>query len=290
LSADQLDPRRHAFRADLAAEALRGRVSAPRYAPGEMRQVVHAATPLRDRPDARESWSTDALYGELVTVYDEQDGWAWVQLAQDGYVGYLRASALSAQVRQPTHRVKTLATFLYPVADVKAAPWIQVSLNTGLAVAEMGMPFARLHDGSFVPARHLAEVGRFAKDFVAVAEQMAGAPYLWGGKTRLGLDCSGLVQAALQAAGIDAPRDSDMQQAELGRPVEIGKDLGGLERGDLVFWKGHVGIMVDGFLLLHANAHHMAVVIESLEAAVSRIARTGLAITAVKRIERAAPA
>jgi cell wall-associated NlpC family hydrolase len=164
---------------------------------------------------------------------------------------------------------------------------MQVGLNTRLAVAEMALPFARLHDGSFVPARHLAEPGRFAKDFVAVAEQMVGAPYLWGGKTRQGLDCSGLVQTALHAAGIDCPRDSDMQQAELGRTVEIGKDLGGLERGDLVFWKGHVGMMVDGFLLLHANAHHMAVVIESLDAAVSRIARTGLAITAVKRIERA---
>jgi cell wall-associated NlpC family hydrolase len=288
LSAETLDPRRHPFRADLAAETLRGRVAAPRYVAGEKRQVVHSATPLRERPDARASWATEALYGEVLTVYDEHDGWAWVQLEQDGYVGYLRASALSAQVKQPTHRVKALGTFLYPAADVKASPWMQVSLNTTLTVVEMGQPFARLHDGSYVPTRHLAEPGRFAKDFVAIAEQLIGAPYLWGGKTRLGLDCSGLVQTALQAAGIDCPRDSDMQQAELGTPVEIGEDLHGLERGDLVFWKGHVGIMVDGFLLLHANAHHMAVVLESLEAAVDRIERTGLAIAAVKRIARVA--
>jgi cell wall-associated NlpC family hydrolase len=288
LSADQLDPRRHAFRADLAAEILRGRVAAPRYAPGEVRQVVHTATPLRDRPDARESWSTEALYGELVTVFDEQDGWAWVQLRQDGYVGYLRSAALSAQVRPPTHRVKALGTFLTPTADAKAPPWMQVCLNTGLAVAEMGLPYARLHDGSFVPSRHLAEPGRFAKDFVAVAEQFIGAPYLWGGKTRLGLDCSGLVQTALHAAGIDCPRDSDMQQAEVGTPVEVRESLQGLQRGDLVFWKGHVGIMADSFLLLHANAHHMVVAIESLDGAVDRIARAGLAVTAVKRIARAA--
>ncbi len=288
MSADALDPRRHAFRSDLAAESLRGRISAPRYAPGEERQVVHSATPLRDRPDARESWATEALYGELVTVYEEREGWAWVQLQQDGYVGYLRSSALSAQVRQPTHRVKALGTFLYPAADVKASPWMPVSLNTGLAVAEMGQAFAKLHDGSFVPARHLAERGRFAKDFVAVAEQFIGTPYLWGGKTRTGVDCSGLLQTALHAAGIDCPRDSDMQQAELGVPKPLGEDLQGLERGDLVFWKGHVGIMVDAFLLLHANAHHMAVALEPLKAAVDRIARTGLPIAAVKRIARQA--
>jgi cell wall-associated NlpC family hydrolase len=211
-----------------------------------------------------------------------------VQLQQDGYVGYLRSSALSAQVRQPTHRVKALGTFLYPAADAKASPWMPVSLNTGLAVAEMGQAFAKLHDGSFVPARHLAERGRFAKDFVAVAEQLIGTPYLWGGKTRTGVDCSGLLQTALQAAGIDCPRDSDMQQAELGVPKPLGEDLQGLERGDLVFWKGHVGIMVDAFLLLHANAHHMAVALEPLKAAVDRIARTGLPIAAVKRIARQA--
>jgi len=288
LSTPTLDPRRHAFRGDLAAESLRGRVSAPRYSRGELRQVVHTAAPLRGRPDAREIWTTETLYGEFVTVYDEHDGWAWVQLQHDGYVGYLRSNALSAQVTQPTHRVRALGTFLFPSADAKASPWMQAHLNSRLAVAEMGQPFAKLHDGSFVPARHLAEPGRFARDFVAVAEQFIGTPYLWGGKTRLGLDCSGLVQSALQAAGIDCPRDSDMQQAELGVSIEIGKDLSGLDRGDLVFWKGHVGTMVDSFLLLHANAHHMAVALESLGATVDRHARTGLPITAVRRLARKA--
>jgi cell wall-associated NlpC family hydrolase len=284
LSTESLDPRRHAYRGDLAAEALRERVSAPRYAAGEVRQVVHSATPLRAKPDARDSWTTEALFGELVTLYDERDGWAWVQLTRDGYVGYLRPAALTAQVRQATHRVKALGTFLYPAPDIKASPWLQVSMNAALAVAETSQTFAKLADGSFVPARHLAEPHEFAKDFVAVAERFVGVPYLWGGKTRLGMDCSGLVQIALQAAGHTCPRDSDMQQAELGSDVAVGDDLDGLMRGDIVFWKGHVGIMVDAFLLLHANAHHMAVVIESLESAVDRIAQTGLAITAVKRL------
>jgi cell wall-associated NlpC family hydrolase len=284
LTTDLPDRRRNAYRDDLAAEALRGRVEAPRYTAGEPAQVVQAAAPLRDEPDARCTWSTEALFGEIVTVYERRDSWAWVQLARDGYVGYLRASALSSQVKPPTHRVKALGSLLYTAPDVKAAPWMQLSMNAMLAVAEMGDTFARLADGSFVPARHLAERDRFAADFVAVAERFVGTPYLWGGKTRAGLDCSGLVQVALHAAGHDCPRDSDMQQAELGAEVGVKDDLDGLARGDLLFWRGHVGIMVDGFLLLHANAHHMAVVVEPVRGAVDRIARAGLALAAVKRL------
>jgi cell wall-associated NlpC family hydrolase len=285
LTTPPLDPRRNAYRSDLAAEALRDKVQAPRYAPGERRQVVHSATPLREAPDARGSWTTEALFGELVTVYEERDGWAWVQLERDGYVGYLRPAALSAQIKRPTHRVQALGTFLYPSADVKACPWMQLSMNSMLAVAEMGAAFARLEDGSFVPARHIVEHDRYAPDFVTVAERFTGVPYLWGGKTRLGVDCSSLLQIAMQAAGLECPRDSDMQQGELGKDVPIRDDLDGLMRGDLVFWKGHVGIMVDAYLLLHANAHHMAVVVEPLGSAVDRIARAGWALTAIRRLE-----
>ena len=285
MTAPTLDPRRHAYRPDLAAEALRGKVAAQRYAAGELRQVVHSATPLRGAPDARQSWTTEALFGELVTVFEERDGWAWVQLERDGYVGYLRPAALSAQVTRPTHRVAALGTFLYPSADVKACPWLQLSMNALLAVAEAGATFSKLADGSFVPSRHIVEQDRHAPDFVAVAERFAGVPYLWGGKTRLGVDCSGLLQVAMQAAGLECPRDSDMQQAELGQDVPVRDDLDGLTRGDMVFWPGHVGIMIDAFMLLHANAHHMGVVVEPLASAVDRIARTGASIAAIKRLE-----
>jgi len=284
LTAPTLDPRRNAYRPDLAAEVLRGKVDAPRYAAGELRQVVHSATPLRGAPDARQSWTTEALYGELVTVLEERDGWAWVQLERDGYVGYLRPAALSAQITRPTHRVAALGTFLYPSADVKACPWLQLSMNSLLAVAETGPAFAKLADGSFVPSRHVVEHDRHASDPVTVAERFAGVPYLWGGKTRLGVDCSGLLQIAMQAAGLECPRDTDMQQAELGQDVAIRDDLDGLTRGDMVFWPGHVGIMIDAFMLLHANAHHMGVVAEPLASAVDRIVRTGASIAAIKRL------
>ena len=288
MSTTSLDPRRHAYREDLAAEMLRGRVSAPRYAAGEMRQVVHSATPLRGRADPRASWTSEVLFGERVTVYEDKDGWAWVQVERDGYVGYLRAAALSTQSQTPTHRVRGLGTLLYPAADVKAPPWLPLSMNSLLAVAEVGANFSRLADGSFVPSRHIAELTWHAPDFVAMAEQFVGTPYLWGGRSRLGIDCSGLVQVALQMAGLDCPRDSDMQHAELGRTVRVDEELTGLQRGDLVFWPGHVGIMTDAYLLLHANAHHMKTVVEPLKAAVARNDRAGAKLAAVKRLAASA--
>src|SRR5262245_5637730 len=280
-----LDPRRHVYRDDIAAEELRGKVPAPRYVAGEARQGSHAATGLWRRPDGRDGWTTQVLFGEVVTVYDEQDGWAWVQLAHDRYVGYLRAEALSRHVTPPTHRVSAPGTFVYAAPDAKALTAMHLTMNARVRVAQTDLGYARLADGGFVPARHLAEPDRFEADFVAVAECFVGTPYVWGGKTRLGLDCSGLVQVAMHAAGLDCPRDSDMQMAEVGSDVAVRADLDGLQRGDLVFWQGHVGIMTDGFLLLHANAHHMAAVVEPLRSAVDRIARAGSAIAAIKRVE-----
>ena len=285
MSKPALDPRRHAYRADLAAEALRGQVDVPRYAEGELRQVALAAAPLWPRPDASRGWASQVLYGETVEVYEEKDGWAWVQAIRDGYVGYVPADALSAEVRVATHRVSVPGTCVYAEPDAKALTGLHLSMNALVHVADMGPGFARLVDGRFVPARHLAGLDTFAADFVAVAERLVGSPYVWGGRTRLGLDCSGLVQTGMHAGGLDCPRDSDMQMAELGTLVEVRSDLHGLQRGDLVFWTGHVGILTNEATLLHANAHHMAVAVEPLKGAVDRIARSGSAIVAIKRID-----
>ncbi len=279
-----LDPRRHAFRPDLADEQLKTRVAAERYVTGRPAQVVRPAVPLRGTPDPRASLATEALFGEQVLVFDEAEGWAWVQLKQDGYVGYLPASALSFDVAAATHRVKVPGTFLYPAADMKSPPLMHLSLNAELAITEDADDYARTSSGAFVYKRHIRPVGEWQRDYVDVAERLLDTPYLWGGKTRLGLDCSALVQLALQAAGVSAPRDSDMQRAEIGTAIEIPEDLEGLQRGDLVFWPGHVGIMTDGVMLLHANAHHMAVVVETLPEAAERIAKHVGPIAAIKRV------
>jgi cell wall-associated NlpC family hydrolase len=283
-STERLDPRRNAYRDDLAAESLEGRVQAPRYAAGSRRQVIRASVPLRRKPLAAAGLDTEALFGETVMVYDQAHGWAWCQLERDRYVGYVPASALSAEVRAPTHRIRSLGTFLYPVADTKAPPLMHLSMGALVSVAETAGNLARLAGGGFVVTRHLIEAGRHARDFVEIAERFIGTPYLWGGRTRIGLDCSGLLQLALEAAGIACPRDSDMQQSELGSELLIPQTLEGLERGDLVFWPGHVGIMTDGVMLLHANAYHMAVAVEPLVWAVERIAKTGSAIARIKRL------
>lgn len=283
MTATAPDHRRHAWRADLAARGLEGRVPSPKFVDGVTHQIAAPAVALRREPRADTGIETEALFGEIVNVFEAKGGWAWVQLVRDRYVGYVPEPALSANVHAATHRVAAIGTFLYPKPDIKAPPLAHLSLNAQLSVRNTGERFLELANGGFVVARHASEIGRHARDFVEIAERFIGTPYLWGGRTRLGLDCSGLLQLAMEASGLACPRDSDMQEAEVGTAVLVPSDLEGLKRGDLVFWRGHVGIMVDGLMLLHANAHHMAVVAEPLTHAVTRIARTGGPITSIRR-------
>jgi len=280
------DPRRHVYRADLAAEHLRGLVEAERYVSGEPRQVGAASLPLRRAPRFDATLDTEALHGETVTVYDEREGWAWVQLDHDNYVGYMPSEGLVPAAVAPTHRVSVLRTYIFPEPDSKVPPLAMLSLNARLAVAEETGRYLRLENGGFVYARHAVPVGEHAADFVAVAEAFLGTPYLWGGRTSVGLDCSGLVQLAAAAAGHAVPRDADMQAAEAGQAVDW-HEGGALARGDLVFWEGHVGIMTSPGAFIHANAHHMAVEIEPLRAASDRIkAAAGFTISGVRRLPR----
>lgn len=280
-----LDPRRNAYRPDLASSSLEGKVEAERFTEGTPGQIVFPSVPLRAAPDATFGFETEALFGEALTVYDDGAGWAWVQLARDGYVGYVPIGAVRpGPLMTPTHRVQSLATFVHVAPDIKSPPIMHVPMNALLTAVESTGNFLQLQQGGFVVTRHAATLDRPARDFVEVAEWFIGTPYLWGGCTRIGIDCSGLVQTSLLAANIAAPRDSDMQRNELGIDVAVSDDLDGLQRGDLVFWRGHVGIMVDSVMMVHANAHHMQTVTEPLPEAANRIAKTGGPIIAIKRV------
>jgi cell wall-associated NlpC family hydrolase len=280
------DPRRHAYRADLAAENLRGTIEAKRFVRGEQCQVSAPVLPLRREPRFDATLDTEALFGETVTVYDEEEGWSWVQLNRDGYVGYMPSEGLVAHVASPTHKVAVLRTYVFPQPDAKSPPLSLLSLNAAVTVVDEEDRYLLLQTGGHIFGAHVRPVGDFARDYVAVAEAFLGAPYLWGGRTSVGLDCSGLVQLALEAAGFEAPRDADMQAAELGRPVDL-KRGSKLRRGDLVFWEGHVGLMTSPKDFLHANAYHMAVEVEPFARAKARIKAAGYDATCVRRLTRA---
>lgn len=277
------DPRLHAYRPDLADAALEGKVEAGHFVTPRLMQVVEPVITVHKAPRFDAMQLTQALFGEMVKVFDEQEGWAWVQLERDGYVGYVNGNALSATIATPTHRVAVPSTFMYPEANLKTLPAVPLTLNARLAVASESGAYARLSNGRFVFTAHLRPIDSAEADFVAVAEMFRNVPYYWGGKSVQGLDCSGLVQLALEACGRQALRDSDMQERTLGEQLML-NDLDGLRRGDLVFWNGHVGIMTDASTLLHANGHHMMVVAEPLKDAVDRIAARYGQITSMRRL------
>ena len=276
-----LDPRITPARPDLAAAHLEGKVAAARFVTGETREVIDAQAPVRRAPTPDAEQMTEALMGERVTIYEfNEEGWAWGQLDADGYVGWLPSNALITSRIAATHAVTALRTLAFPGPSIKLPPLAAPPLGSRLAVLRMHERFA-VTDVGYVPAGHLAPLATSEKDFVAVAERFLGTPYLWGGKTNNGLDCSGLVQVALNACGIAAPRDSDMQERALGALVT---SLSTLERGDLVFWKGHVAIVRDGSTFVHANGFHMAVAVEPIAACIARIRAAGSEVTSVRRI------
>lgn len=278
-----LDPRTTPFRADVAAEHLRGQVQSRRFVAGVPQTVVRGRMALREKPASDSRQETELLYGDLFTVYDSANGWAWGQANADKYVGYVHTIACTANVISADHRVTALATPVLPAPDARRSPGDMLPLNAKVKVLARANGFARIAPDGFVFEGHLAPLASRVADWVSVAERFIGTPYVWGGKTHSGMDCSGLVQSALEAGGITSPRDSDMQEKAIGMPVAVGADLAGLRRGDLVFWKGHVGIMLDAARMLHSAIFHMEVKVETLADAVARIATISGPITSVKR-------
>ena len=273
------DARTRLARPDLADERLQGLVRAQRFAEIQTMVCARPTAAILKAPDAAAEQQDELLFGEGFDVLETRGGWAWGQAARDGYVGFVRAEALAPGGEAPTHRVAALSTAGFGRPNLKSQVLALLSMNSLVGAGDVTDGFADCGTVGWIHAAHLQPIGQFEADWVAVAERFLGAPYLWGGRSNRGLDCSGLVQMGMQAVGRACPRDTDQQLDAFAE----GPGRTGLRRGDLAFWKGHVGVMLDGERLLHANAHHMAVAIEPLDTALVRIEKAGVPFLGYRR-------
>ncbi|MEE9314272.1 MAG: NlpC/P60 family protein [Rhizobiaceae bacterium] len=268
-----LDKRLHAYRDDLADVSLEGKVKATRFVTGEAATIKAHFVDLLKEPREGSGLNTQIIHGHDVMVFERKNGWAWVQRVDDGYVGYCREDCLTSDASIATHMVLAPRTFLYPTADLQHPRVGYRSMGSKISVADKattrGTDYLILDTGEAVIAGHAIELGDWKSDPVSVAETLLYTPYLWGGDTGFGIDCSGMVSTANMLCGKTVLRDSDMQAASIGDVLDT--DFTDLKRGDLVFWKGHVGMMMDQKNLLHSNGNTMNVAIEDLAGAIKRI-------------------
>jgi len=277
-----IDKRIVPARPDLAAAHLQGQVMSARFVEGRPYQTARGVVGLHTAPVDIAPLHTQLLFGEAFTVYEEKNGWVWGQATLDSYVGYARADAVNATLSSPTHRVAVRSTPLLRAPDVKKGAHDMLPMNAKIVVLEQAARFVRLSSGLYVFANHIAPLASRVPEWIGVAETFVGVPYLWGGKTAAGLDCSGLVQTALEAGGIASPRDTDMMESSLGQSVPLDATL---QRGDLIFWKRHVGVMLDAERLIHANGFTMQVSIEPLALVRERtLAAENLPVRTIKRL------
>lgn len=272
----KLDRRLNAYRPDLADISLRGKVDAAAFTQGTLKRIIVPVSDLRSKPEATSGPQSQILYGDDVTVFEQANGWSWVQAKRDGYVGYVPDAELGPIGNAPTHCINVPRTFIYSGADLRFRYTAALSLGSAVEITEFvenrGSRYGILTDGTALFAKHLRVINENVADYVTTAESLINTPYLWGGTSGFGIDCSGLVQLALLDAGRNVLRDSDMQGDHLGEVIDAGEDYANLQRGDLVFWPGHVAIMASPDMMIHANGHTMTVAYESLREAIERIA------------------
>ncbi len=280
------DPRANPYRDDIAADYLEGKVPAARFVASADRRLGIACAPVMSKPDAGALQSSELLFGEDFIVYEDKDGWAWGQCGHDGYVGYVKSSGLFSNLPEATHWVTVLRSLVFPDNKGEYPPTLSLSMMSKVAVEETDGDYAKLASGGWMFAAHLAHFGKTQPDFVATASIFSRLPYLWGGRGGQGIDCSGLIQISLAAAGILCPRDSDQQAAAIGQDIPVGEDLADLKPGDIVFFPGHVGIHLAAGAFLHASSHDMMVTTHSLADVVERMReRFDRSISRVRRVE-----
>ena len=246
-------------------------------------QIITPSAAMMNKPDALSGRDTDALYGETARLIQDKGDWAEVVLETDGYQAWVKKDCLG-QLPPATHHIIAPRALITLTPDIKSPAQGYLPLGALLNAAEEDGALAVISkDGikGYIPHHHVLPIGEYCPDYVAVAEQMVGTPYRWGGRDSMGFDCSALVQLSLGAAGQNVMRNSGDQEKTIGRDLDHIDDLA---RGDLVFWKGHVGIMADGQRLLHANMHHAMTAIEELRSALPRLEKAAGPITRLARI------
>ncbi|WP_273718193.1 MULTISPECIES: NlpC/P60 family protein [Bartonella] len=269
------DPRLHAFREDLADERLKGEITAQRFVQGEKRRVNAPVAGLFKENNNKSEMQTECLFGEELLIFEHGEEMSWAQSLKDGYVGYIETKALCASTVEQTHVVTAPRTFQYSQADLRGPVEYPLSIGSKVSVFNevevRGTKYSILENGGAIVSDHLSPIGSVVyKNYVDAAEKLVHTPYRWGGASGFGVDCSGLVQISMAMTGQVVLRDTDMQQKTIGKSLSDGDKL---QRGDLIFWKGHVAIMTDHENIIHANGSSMDVTVEPLEKAVTRIAQ-----------------
>ena len=281
MSDSVFDPREYAYKAGLAADYMRGLIRSPKFLVGEVFQVKINVTSLKKSAGQSSEQVSELLFGEEIIIYEILNGWAWGQSQTDGYVGYVSMDHISCELQENTHEVTALRAFVYKQPDIKAPTITCLSTASQLSITHSKGLFAYIENLGWIFEKSIRTLGGVESDFVSVAQKFTGTPYLWGGRSSFGIDCSGLVQLSLRRVGVLCPRDTDQQVSSVGSPIN--DEITKLLRGDLIYVNGHVAIMVDPHTILHANAFHMSVELESLEVFLSRLKQDNIHIAQMRR-------